>query len=157
MSANLTNESSRRCRYLIHILTITAILAAANVACAQGNRKLDTIDLTKGRMFMFALAGQDHDKYGDCTENRWSQLNTQVSYNCKGGGAGSRCNIDMSCSDLASNRDKFLSCGKARDQMMKECYKGGDPNHELASDDAYAAANRCIEVFKNPEHKPRCE
>lgn len=95
-------------------------------------------------------------RYGDCNENRWSQLSDQISYSCKGNGRGNSCNIEMSCSDLAGNRDKFLSCGQSRNTMMKECYKGGDPNHELASDDAFAAANRCVEVFKNSQHKPPC-
>jgi hypothetical protein len=98
----------------------------------------------------------DAQNRGDCTENRWSNLSSQISYACKGSGRGNSCSIEMSCADLAANRDKFLSCGQYRNTMMQECYKGGDPNHELTSDDAFAAANRCIEVYKNPQHNPPC-
>lgn len=93
---------------------------------------------------------------GDCTESRWSQLNDQVSYWCKGNGRASTCTIEMSCADLAANREKFLSCGGNRNTMMNECYKGGDPRHELASDEAFAGANKCVEVYKNPAHVPPC-
>jgi hypothetical protein len=129
MPATLTNELLRHFRYLLYALNIVAM---------------------SGTLTMYA------QNRGDCTENRWSQLNDSISYNCKGNGRGNSCNIEMTCSDLATNRDKFLSCGQARNTMMKECYKGGDPNHELASDDAFAAANRCVEVYKNPQHKPPC-
>lgn len=129
MSANLADGYAKHFRLQLCALTITVMFGAQ------------------------AAHAQDR---GDCTENRWSQLSSQISYSCKGSGAGNRCSIEMSCSDLAANRDKFLSCGQSRNTMMKECYKGGDPNHELASDDAFGAANRCIEIFKNPDHKPPC-
>jgi hypothetical protein len=93
---------------------------------------------------------------GDCTENRWSSLSDKIGYTCKGNGKGESCHIKMSCADLAFNRDRFMECAATRETMMKECFKGGDSTHRDAVDNEWRAANRCVEVYKNPEHKPPC-
>ena len=77
---------------------------------------------------------------GDCTPEQHRSLQDAVDAACK---IPRRCDGGQDCATLQSNHGKNLACAGARDTINVTCFRGGNPGHRQAADDARRAAQRC--------------
>lgn len=82
---------------------------------------------------------------GDCTPAQHAVLQGAVTAACKTGARA--CNPTQDSDTLKANLAMNLACAAARDAVNKTCYKGGDPGHKQAADDARRAAQKCADLI----------
>jgi len=86
------------------------------------------------------------DPPGDCTEQRWRQLQEDVDKRCKK--VSFSCKKGESCPETKSKMRRAEKCAKARETINKECFRGGDPGHKRAAKNARRAQKRCRKLIK---------
>ena len=77
---------------------------------------------------------------GDCTSAQHAALQAEVSSACAGPRA---CNGAQSCTELVLNRARNASCVAARQTINNTCFRGGDPGHRIAVEQARNAVRKC--------------
>lgn len=84
-------------------------------------------------------------RYGNCSPHEHSCLQSAVNAACKRPRA---CRPGQSQLVLRQNLNKNIACSEARDAINKKCYRGGDPGHRQAADDARRAAQNCRDLLE---------
>ncbi|MBW4497542.1 MAG: hypothetical protein KME26_31650 [Oscillatoria princeps RMCB-10] len=87
-----------------------------------------------------------HPRFGDCTKNDWYVLQREVSDKCKGPNSARRCVDGMSTAEALANKAKFEACAEARRIINETCYRGGDPAHLEAIEQALNGAQKCEQI-----------
>ena len=85
-------------------------------------------------------AAQDLPPPGDCTAAEHRALQDAVDAACK---IPRRCSGAQNCGTLLSNYNKNVACADARDAINATCFRGGNPGHRMAAQEARNAAQRC--------------
>lgn len=83
---------------------------------------------------------------GDCTPDQHRGLQQAVKVACDSGSRA--CTGAQDCDLLRTNYRKNLACAEARDEINKTCYRGGNPGHRKAADDARRAAKICLDLIE---------
>ncbi|QQR68901.1 MAG: hypothetical protein IPI58_08740 [Alphaproteobacteria bacterium] len=73
-------------------------------------------------------AGQGMKPPGDCEPGYQKHLQEQVDTICKP--QPRICRPGESCSSMRQKIQQFSDCGDARQQVMRECFRGGDKGHQ---------------------------
>ncbi|WP_084545941.1 DUF6531 domain-containing protein [Cupriavidus malaysiensis] len=65
---------------------------------------------------------------GDCDEDEYSKLRSQVDQNCKTGQA--YCRVGENADILSAKKAALQQCANSRRRIMNICFRGGDDNHQ---------------------------
>lgn len=92
---------------------------------------------------------------GDCTLEEWAPLRDAQDKACKG---IPHCTENMSQQELWENAHRFNNCMRARHNLMKQCFRGGDEGHWDQIMNMQRGRGKCIEILNrkrwNDDGKP---
>jgi Novel toxin 16 len=83
---------------------------------------------------------------GDCTDAEHADLQAKVDYYCHN---ALSCTVGLSCDELLDRGGQFLACNRARKNINKTCFRGGDAGHKQAANDAKTAADKCADFWES--------
>jgi cell fate (sporulation/competence/biofilm development) regulator YmcA (YheA/YmcA/DUF963 family) len=86
--------------------------------------------------------------FGSCGEDQLRSLQEKVTKFCKEGGNRS-CEGDQLCPEVRENLRRNTECFKAREDVMKTCFDGGDSGHKQQLDDTQRAIDKCNDRIKD--------
>jgi RHS repeat-associated protein len=90
------------------------------------------------------LPGEGLAPPGDCGQGFYEFLRDQKEFACTQPRACSP-KIIGNCGDILFNLDLNNACVKARDDIMKQCFRGGDDRHQRERQKARQGVWNCIE------------
>jgi len=88
----------------------------------------------------------EEEEEDECTKERKRELDRLVGVHCKG--APRRCNAGMSCEELEIRRQRNLDCWKARNDINRICFGGGDQTHQDLANRALQSAQKCNDIMR---------
>lgn len=78
---------------------------------------------------------------GDCTWDRYRELQDVVDFNCKGGRVRP-CFLTDTCAQLVDKRGRFVECRNARLTINNICFRDGDLTHQQAAEEVKLGIRR---------------
>jgi hypothetical protein len=92
---------------------------------------------------------------GKCTEGRRNQLQDRVHQLCDAKRSCDEEGQKLTCKKISARSRLSKACLTAREQIMRECYDGGDANHRKEARRAAVALNKCRVIWR--ERDRGCE
>jgi RHS repeat-associated protein len=90
-----------------------------------------------------ALPGEGLAPPGTCSDGYYDYLKQQKEFACSQPRSCSA-RAQGSCDDILDKLNMNNACVKARDNVMKKCFKGGDQRHQLERQSARRGVSNCI-------------
>ncbi|WP_440534664.1 hypothetical protein [Variovorax sp. YR566] len=80
---------------------------------------------------------------GNCSPDNYHKLHDDYKQKCGQADALGACKSGMSPSQLSARRQAFGQCARAREEMMNQCFSGGDYNHREQAGNVWNAYKNC--------------
>jgi hypothetical protein len=85
------------------------------------------------------------DYGGNCNKNQYDDLARQKDKACS---SRVSCHASMDQSQLIVNRNLHRQCARLREDIMNQCFDGGDDGHRTQANEAWNGAARCAELLR---------
>ena len=85
---------------------------------------------------------------GNCTHSRKKELANNVTWECKNKDRPSTCNSYLiTCDEILIRAEQARQCRDAREQIMNECFFGGNQKHHDEWEKAYDVEKDCLDRY----------
>ncbi|MET3479545.1 RHS repeat-associated core domain-containing protein, partial [Variovorax atrisoli] len=80
---------------------------------------------------------------GNCSPDEYDRLHDDYKQKCGQSDRLGACTSGMSPSQLSARRQAFGQCARAREEIMNQCFAGGDYNHRQQAGNVWNAYKNC--------------